>query len=131
VTVDEQATDRLGKDYACPQCGPARRGGARQVAAQAWLLSEDSHLLDGHPATIAYIADVDPAHRLADIKLKRAILAMYKYQAGRYLPPGVHDGRDDDERECDEAMMYALEDVLRQLGTEFSGHPAYQESWKP
>lgn len=77
-----------------------------------------------------FIADYNPAHRLADIKGKRAILALH---------PRVksHDGdygceTCDWDSHCE--MVGGNERwclTVRQLGTEFEDHPDYQEAWKP
>lgn len=71
----------------------------------------------------AYIASVDPAHRLADIALKRAILAEHasfrKESAKGDVGPGLH------------AATRVLGDVVGLLGTEFSRHPAYKAEWAP
>jgi Family of unknown function (DUF6221) len=84
------------------------------------------------PNEAAHIAACDPAHRLADIALKCAILAMYvdtraALDRARDMP-GEHAARDylDAERE-----LCALEPVVRQLGTEFAGQPGYREEWRP
>jgi hypothetical protein len=98
-------------------------------------------IVDGHGCTVVYdegsptadeaafIASVDPAHRLADIKLKRAILALHHPDGGKWP----------DCKECSCQGALAATDcpgivpwpcaTARQLGTEFSGHPAYKEEW--
>ena len=96
---------------------------------------------EGSPADeqFDYIAAVDPAHRLADIKLKRAILAQYEEavatmneQVAKRLGPGPVAG---DVYLCADpgtlAEVGALSVVLRQLGTEFSRHPEYKAGWAP
>lgn len=45
----------------------------------------------------------------------RAILVMQEEQPGYDLPEGVHDGRDPDERNRDEALAGMLADVLHRL----------------
>lgn len=74
------------------------------------------------------IDDYDPAHRLADIALKRAILAAY-VEAKAAVPPV------DDWYEVADGIKIgnaeALEQAVRQFGTEFAGHPAYQSEWAP
>lgn len=64
----------------------------------------------------AFIADMDPKHRLADIALKRAILA----DAMRVF--GATD---------DLGAFRLAERTVRQLGTEFAAHPGYNPSWAP
>lgn len=87
---------------------------------------------------LAYMAGVDPKHRLADIKLKRAILALHTED-----PPGGFDALrmpgNCRECSCDGAMAatdcFHLVDwpcaTVRQLGTEFGQHPAYRKEWAP
>lgn len=106
---------------------------------------------EGSPtdAEFDHIAACDPAHRLTDITLKRAILKLYtdtlalvehpplahgpaagEHARMRGLAPGTGmiSARDylDAKRE-----LAVLEPVARQLGTEFSGHPEYRAEWKP
>ena len=74
----------------------------------------------------------DPADALADIAADRAILDMYEGQDGHDLPEGVRDGRDPDERQADEAVKGALEQVVRIRAARFASHPDYRaEKWKP
>lgn len=77
----------------------------------------------------AYVADNDPAHRLADIALKRAILAEHAS-----FPDGDGNPR------CNRCMAGRLDEnfssrspctTVRQLGTEFSNHPDYKPGWAP
>ena len=75
------------------------------------------------PGFAAYVADRDPASRLADIALKRALLAEYlsfreEFQRGD-VGPGLRTG------------TKVLEDVVRQLGTEFSRRADYLDEWRP
>lgn len=79
-----------------------------------------------------HIAANDPASVLADITADRAILTMLEEQSGRYLPEGVHDGRDPAERECDAAVKATLEDVARIRVAKYASHPDYNASeWAP
>jgi hypothetical protein len=95
---------------------------------------------DSNGERTPYIAANDPAHRLADIALKRAILALHasavtKTEQYRYDPstgepiPERYDG------DCGICGWFDPEQggcaTVRQLGTEFADHPAYKESWKP
>lgn len=66
----------------------------------------------------AFIAANDPAHRLADIALKQAILARH---ASATDPCDAHDAW----------FRSVLCATARQLGTEFSKHPQYQAEWAP
>ncbi len=110
---------------------------AIEHADDGWLIVDEHHDLvanvrperswDGGAA--AHIADTDPAHRLADIRLKRAILAehgpderdpelcrtCHVAERGWAVPVPA-------ERPCATA---------RQIGTEFGDHPEYKEEWKP
>jgi Family of unknown function (DUF6221) len=72
-----------------------------------------------------------PARVLREVEAKRKILADYECQSGFSLPEGVHDGRDPDERECDQALKDALEIVICDLAAIWSDHPDYQQEWKP
>jgi hypothetical protein len=77
------------------------------------------------------ITDYDPAHRLADIKLKRAILALHHPDGDKWP----------DCKECSCRGALAATDcggtvpwpcaTARQLGTEFSDHPGYRPEWAP
>jgi Family of unknown function (DUF6221) len=78
------------------------------------------------PDEFAHIALHDPAAVLADIAGKRKIVDMAEAQHGYHLPEGVHDGRDDDERKCDEAMQVMMAEVLHHLAEEFAAHPDYK-----
>ena len=109
-------------------------------------------------ADAVYIADNDPAHRMADIKLKRAILARvvaipHEYvegdpwyscrqavrpswdvddsEPGEPDEPGSGCSRDDAGGPCDCGRDGLVGTILRQLGTEFSSHPAYPAKWAP
>lgn len=84
-----------------------------------------------HFETAEFVAATDPAHRLADIKLKRAILAEHAPMTGlldrlicRVCWSIRTDGGplDGDLHPCA---------TVRQLGTEFAGHAGYLESWRP
>lgn len=87
-----------------------------------------------------FIAATDPAHRLADIALKRAILALHRstvtkreqhaFDSSTGEPiPDEYDG------DCELCGWFDPEaggcKTVRQLGTEFSGHPGYKQEWAP
>jgi hypothetical protein len=77
--------------------------------------------------------DYDPAHRLADIKLKRAILAEHVPEAndgGGAVCDRCADWTEETRQDVDRRMSWPCT-TLRQLGTEFAEHPAYKEGWKP
>lgn len=64
---------------------------------------------------VAYIAACDPKHRLADVSLKRAILAEHC----EYL------------RVCRCCQRVYPCATGRRLGTEFAGRDGYRDEWKP
>lgn len=64
-----------------------------------------------------HIALHDPKRVLADVAAKRQIIDRYEYVQS---DPEIHDDGE-----------YAMAGVLRLLALPFSGHPDYQESWKP
>jgi Family of unknown function (DUF6221) len=100
-----------------------------------WPVSETES--SRYPADQAYIAANDPAHRLADVKLKRAILAEYETavatmdrQIAERLGPGPTSG--DVYLVADPAVLAevsVLSIVVRQLGTEFAEHAGYRPEW--
>lgn len=118
-------------------------------------------IIDGHGCIIVYdegsptyheaahIAAVDPKHRLADIALKRAILAEHA-RVPAYKPETIALYPDhpemaematcrrchelDEDAEIDEDRCADLEwpcDTARLLGTEFSDHTDYKAEWAP
>lgn len=79
----------------------------------------------------AHIAATDPAHRLRDIALKRAILAEHKH-----YPAFTPDEYDFGCGVCHDNGDYGVCGygwcaTVRHLGTEFSDHPDYRPEWKP
>ena len=82
-------------------------------------------------AAANHAARHDPARTFRDVAADREILEMYTEQDGRELPEGVHDGRDPDEQECDEAIKGVLETVARIRAADYNGHPDYRAEWKP
>lgn len=107
-----------------------------------------AHPLDGlHPLgdsrLTRFIADRDPARALADIALKRAILAMHatetRREQCRALEEDIVNGKPlwwyEDVHGCvlcgwfDSAAGGCA--TVRLLGTEFAGRPGYREEWKP
>ena len=68
-----------------------------------------------------------------EVAAKRAILAAYE-EATLHpfdLPEGVVEGRDDDERERDAAVLDALEGAICHLAAVYSDHPDYRQEWAP
>jgi Family of unknown function (DUF6221) len=83
-----------------------------------WSLARAATVEGGFPpGVLPYIVANDPAHRLADIRLKRAIL-------GEHLKIGGSC------RMCIDwpPKPYPCATV-RHLGTEFTEHPAYRSEW--
>ena len=80
-----------------------------------------------------FIARHDPARVLREVAAKRAILGDYEEAAERPydLPEGIHDGRDDDEREIDQCQIDVLESILRHLAAVYRDHPDYDPAWGP
>lgn len=68
-----------------------------------------------------------PERRLADIKLKRAILAAHPHTADTLWACWIC-GFDAEEGRKDRKHWCA---TVRQLGTEFASHPAYKAEWVP
>lgn len=90
---------------------------------------EVADTLRPHDEEIApFIARNDP---LRSIEADRAILEAWQEQSGYDLEERVHDGRDPDERECDEALLGNLEMTARLRASVFSDHPDYRPVWKP
>lgn len=83
-----------------------------------------------------FIAACDPAHRLRDIALKRAILAEHaqvRADSDEEDEEGATGCRVCDwDRDCGEVRPAGRPCVTaRQLGTEFSDHPDYRPGWAP
>lgn len=81
-----------------------------------------------------HIAANDPAHRLADIALKRAILALHnRVHDCPVVVTILDDGKPYISTEHIDGDPHVTPcTTLRQLGTEFSGHPEYRgEEWAP
>lgn len=99
----------------------------------AALGDESGWCADGKVMREASVVRViyDPAQRRADIALKRAILAEHKHAKSEW--PGTPDFGCQICHYHDEygQQGYGWCATVRQLGTEFAGHPDYDESWKP
>lgn len=86
---------------------------------------------DPDSAVATFIIGVDPKHRLEDIALKRAILALHRPDGAKWpicaecSCEGSLAGTD-----CPASVPWPCT-TARQLGTEFSGHPDYRAEWKP
>jgi len=82
-------------------------------------------------SAIVYIAMNRPQDRLADIKLKRAILAEHKHVKADWPHP-CDFGCENCHYHAEYGSMGAgWCATVRQLGTEFDQHPDYREAWKP
>lgn len=124
---------------------------ARHGTSGEWGRRQDDqgwptgHLRDDTDAVVVYdegsptdaefdhIAACDPAHRLADIALKRAILALHHPVWNDYVDG---DGMERGSYECAECEPTGTPDnwpckTVRQLAAEFAGQPGYREEWKP
>ena len=76
-----------------------------------------------------HIALNDPARVLALVAAHREILDVYEDAAFHAdLPPGVHDGRDWDEKVRDEEVAAALEQVVRCLAAAYADRDSSDES---
>ena len=83
--------------------------------------------------TARHIAANDPAHRLADIKLKRAILALHEH---RKADTKDRNGPDFGCGICHEDRDYGIIGygwcaTVRHLATEFASHAGYRAEWAP
>lgn len=87
--------------------------------------------LIGGEGIARHVVRHDPARALREVEAKRAILAMYEERDDYYLPKGVHDGRDPDERQCDAAAKAAYRDALEAIAAVWSDHADYRQEWKP
>jgi hypothetical protein len=93
-------------------------GYPQRISNPAAILVAECYTSPDAPAQEAeYIAAVNPKHRLADIALKRAILAALTVERDiGFGGSGFTEG---------------LEFAVRQLGTEFSDHRDYRAEWAP
>src|ERR1700761_3689248 len=92
---EAEALARGVEDGSAPWPGQWEADGNRAVRTYNGHVLAYARHGEFKPGFAAYVADTDPAHRLADIKLKCAILAMWRDCDGYDLPPGVSEGRDD------------------------------------
>lgn len=140
---EAEALARGVEDHSAPWDGQwvAEESGRALRTRNGWVLTYLPYPdREFAPGFLDHVAAVDPAHRLADIALKRAILALHffvvsKREQHRYdsysgVPiGGQHDGH------CAICGWFDPEHggclTVRQLGTEFSGHPGYRSEWAP
>lgn len=76
-----------------------------------------------------HIARHDPLTEKARAESVLAVIDDYEAADGFDLEEGVHDGRDYDERERDEAVAGALDGVIRLLAAGYRFREGWKESW--
>ena len=86
-----------------------------------------------HDTAVCVWSEGVAARVLREVAAKRAILAAYEEAAEHPydLPQGIHEGRDDWERERDDSVLGELEDVARHIAAVYSDHPDYRQEWAP
>jgi hypothetical protein len=111
---------------------------ARLDEAEEWWRSDEARgapipIYTGSPEPSELVPDPRPGNALREISVERAILHAYEeaLQSPYGLPEGVYDGRDDSERLRDEAVLEAMESVVRALASIYDHHSAYRQEWKP
>jgi Family of unknown function (DUF6221) len=113
---------------------PVRKGDWARVVCDPVIGPYGGQSRTRNIAAGLYVADMsDPDRVLADIALKRAILADHvPYRCGESAVLRCQRCASDDAYPSGVAIMEAFPcNVVRQLGTEFSGHPDYKPIWKP
>lgn len=120
------------------------------VAADAWVINEDMHLLETDAGTAAHIAEHDPARVLAEVTAKRqltdasnawcsqACLTEHSFSGScglRWMGP-VHEDEDgrwlyDDTDARFSAPPVTSAWALRLLALPFADHPDYRPEWAP
>lgn len=124
-------------------------GEAGTDSGLAWHQEDPDHrpgrIVDEHDCVVVYdegnpdedeaahIVATDPAHRLRDIALKRAILAdHFPYESGTPVIQRCIRCASDEAYPNGVAIMEAYPcQVARQLGSEFSDKSGYRPDWKP
>lgn len=136
VSLVQFVTARLGEDEAAANAGARRIGMAWRAEPQpgtpGGLVVDDLGLVGSTGGRYAaeHIARHCPARALSEVAAKRRRLERFLEAPGYDLPPGVHDGRDPDERKRDEAVKDALETEVRDDAAVYAGHPDYRQEWK-
>lgn len=108
-----------------------------ELVASAYALSGGQQR-----ATAAWIVRHDPAHVLADIEAKRAIIDLHQITATRednypFNPFTGERNKDEFDVSCSVCGWVDHDDrdsactTLRLLALPFASHPDYQESWRP
>jgi hypothetical protein len=120
----------------CSSCDPASGEWAVDPTHPPLLLDKGSDATVTYDESapkglFGYLVSVDPAHRLADIALKRAILAEHApYDCGEPAVQRCTRCASDDAYPNGVAVMAAYPcATARQLGNEFSKHPGYKAGW--
>ncbi len=136
MTLAEFYAARLDEDEAAARAATpgewaALDGGVMSVENESWPVSSTESARNREDRV--HIARHDPARVLREVEAKRKILAAYEEAAEHPfdLPEGVHDGRDQWERERDAAVLAELDGVVRYLAEVDSDHPDYQQAWRP
>ena len=106
---DEAALDMLARDWTLT---------GRDVMAAGFVIAEASSDL-----TARHIAHYDPARSRREIEAKRQHLARYQ---GALLRQQAEPG---DER--NNGYVVAMSQVLQDDTAVYSGHPDYDEAWRP
>lgn len=99
-------------------------GYPQRISNPAAILVAECYTSPDAPAQEAeHIARHDPARVLRDIAAKRAIVEMYADKADYDTP--------DPELEYAVGRAVGLGEAVRHLAAVWSGHPDYEEAWKP
>ena len=79
----------------------------------------------------AHIVRHQPQRIHAGVRSKIDIVDEYEAMLGHgyTLPDGVHDGRDENERECDQAVLDILERIACFMASEWRDHPDFRPEW--
>jgi hypothetical protein len=137
VEIMEFYAARLDEDEAAAKAGTRRIGMPWRIDPEPWAYG--TGIIDDiggvGVASGSYAAEHmvrhNPARVLREVEARRKILNDYECQSGFSLPEGVHDGRDPDERECDQVLKDALEIIVADLAAVYSDHPDYDPAWAP
>jgi len=93
-------------------------------------LDEEEHAVYHHTTTAEHLSRHGPAQVLREAAAKREILDMWEAANDRRSwvdSKEFHDGRDPDERQCDEDIAAALDAVVEALAATWAHHPDYAE----
>jgi hypothetical protein len=85
--------------------------GCHWLDSDEWVITEDAHIFgEGDPAAVVHIAMHDPAAVLADVAVKRELLASIEH--------GI----------ADEGLA---QHQLRLLASAYASWPGHREEWRP